>query len=334
MSEIGSGPDPQLDAVIFDLGGVVLRWDPRAAYAQVLPEDEIDAFLDEISFPEWNHAHDAGQDWSVGENELIARFPHRAEVVGAYRRHFPLVIPAMVAGTAAVIAELSLAGVRLLALTNWAADTFAETRDRFDILKRFESIMVSGEEKLAKPDPAIFSRLVERAQLDPARTLFVDDSATNCEAAAGIGLQTRRFLDAETLRDDLIRCGLLGPATPPSAPIFHLTTWSLWREAELAGDYAWSSRGLRYQQAGFVHCSFADQVAGVRQRIFGDLADADLAVLRLDPSRLSGPVLVEDLRPRADRRDDSDRGFPHLYGELRPDAVAEVLDWSDSRILR
>lgn len=323
-----------IDAVIFDLGGVVLRWDPRAAFAQVLPVDEIDGFLNEISFPEWNQAQDSGRDWSEGEAELTLRFPHREQAVQAYRRYFPLVIPEMVDGTAALIAELGQGGVRLLALTNWAADTFAETRSRFDILQRFESIMVSGEEKLAKPDPAIFARLIERGRLDPTRTLFIDDSAANCEAAARLGLQARRFTDAGTLRAELVSCGLLRATTPPTGPVFHLTERSLWHRAALSQDYPWSSRGLSYQQAGFVHCSFAGQLAGVRQRFFGDLADADLAVLRLDPARLTGPVLVEELRPEHEPGHGAQGGFPHLFGPLAPRAVAEVLDWSDSRILR
>ena len=306
------------NTVIFDLGGVVLRWEPNAAFAQVLPEDEIEGFLTEISFPDWNRSHDAGRDWSEGEAELIARLPHRREAILAYRRYFELAIPGMVEGTSALLAELGQTPVPLHALTNWAADTFAETRQRFGVLNRFAAIMVSGEERLAKPDPAIFRRLIERHRLDPALTLFIDDSTANCEAAAALGLQTWRFVDAGGLRDELVRLGLLGPRRPPSTPIYHLVERSIWHRAELVDDYPWSSRGLGYDQAGFVHGSFREQIGDVRRRVYGDVADADLAVLRLEPGRLSAPAVVET-------------GFPHLFAPLRPGQVSETMALTDLR---
>ncbi len=314
-----AGIDPaEIDTVVFDLGGVVLRWDPHAAFAQELPADEIEPFLAEISFADWNRSQDGGRGWAEGENELIGRLPHREQAIRAYRRHFALTIPGMVPGTAGLIARLAAAGVRLLALTNWAADTFAETRSRFDLLGRFESIMVSGEEQLAKPDPAIFARLIERNRLTPGRTLFVDDAAANCAAAAGLGLRTHTFTDAESLGPDLIARGLLEAYQPPQGEVFHLADRSAWHRAQAGEGYPWSSRGLGYQQAGFVHCSFGPQLSGVRQRHLGDVADADLALLRLATDRVDGPIVVE-----------GDGGFPHLFAPLRTSDVAEVLDWSD-----
>lgn len=297
-----------LDTVIFDLGGVVLRWEPEAAFAQVLPTGEIPDFLTEIAFADWNRSHDAGRPWSDGEGELITRFPHRAEAIRAYRQYFPLAIPGMVPGTAAVLAELGQTSTRLVALTNWAADTFAETRSRFGVLDRFATIMVSGEEGLTKPDPAIFTRLIEREDLDPARTLFVDDSAVNCEAARGLGLSAWLFEGAGGLRAELVRRGLLDPPRPPPGPVFHVAERAVWQRAELANTYPWSSRGISYERAGFVHCSFPEQLAGSRTTWFADVADADLVTVQLDPRRLPGPIVVES-------------GFPHLFGQLRPGDV-------------
>lgn len=312
---------PGLTTVVFDLGGVVLQWEPRRPYEQVLPPDEVAAFMDRIDFPAWNRAFDSGLSYAVGEEQLIERFPGSATAVRAYREHFAHSLTGMVPGTSAVVAELQQAGVRLLGLTNWSAETFPHARERFGLLRRFESILVSGAEGLAKPDPAIFRLLLNRHGLEPAGCVFVDDSPANVSAAAALGITALLFRDADRLRTDLAGLGLLGERPVPDRPLLHLTERDVWAAARRAGEYAWSSRDLGYEQQGYVHCSFADQVEGVRSRIYPDAAADDLVLLELDPEalvRLGVPVVVEDLA--------AGQAYPHLYAPLPLAAVRQEHD--------
>ncbi len=138
----------------------------------------------------------------------------------------------MVPGTGAVIAELAAAGTRLVALTNWSAETFPHALQRFGILQRFEGMLVSGAEQLAKPDPQIFRLAGQRFGLDAAQTVFVDDSAANVTAAAAAGLTGLHFTEADALRSDLVGLGLLGPRQPVRQPVFHVTDRQAWSAAQ------------------------------------------------------------------------------------------------------
>ena len=301
----------RLSTVVFDLGGVVLEWAPQLPYEQVLPAADVPDFMEAIDFPAWNRSHDAGQPYEVGEQRLIERFPESADAVRAYRQHFDRSLTGMVPGTGAVIAELQQAGVRLLALTNWSAETFPHAERRFGLLQRFEAIVVSGRELLAKPDPAIFELLCSRHRVDPAECAFVDDSPANVAAAASLGITAVQFHDAAALRSKLVALGLLGPRPEVSGPLFHITEAHVWRAAESAGRFPWSTRGVTFEQQGYVHCSFRDQVATVRRIAYADVADRDLLLLEVDPTGLD--VVVEDLDAGAD--------YPHLYEPLPVTAV-------------
>lgn len=304
-----------VDTVVFDLGGVVLRWEPRRAYQQVMPADQVDDFMCEISFDEWNRCHDAGQSWDDGEADLISQLPHRQEAIEAYRRYFDHTIPGMVPGTGAIMAELQRAGIRLVGLTNWSADLFRPTKRRFGLLNRFAGIVVSGEEGIVKPDPQLFRILFDRYQVAPESAVFLDDSAANCATAEGLGMQAIRFVDADTARQQLVDRGVLDARRPVDEPIFHIARRREWEKAQTSGRYWWSTRRISFEAEGFVHCAFADQVPTVRARFYADCADDDLLVLRLDPDRLSVPVVTEELGDGV--------WYPHLYGEL---PVAEVTD--------
>jgi 2-haloacid dehalogenase len=199
-------------AVVFDLGGVLIRWDPRHLYRQLMREDEIDAFLDEVGFQAWNHVQDAGAAWVPAVEEHAALFPHRRKLLAAYPARFAESLDGPVEGTVAILAELHAAGTRLVALTNWSAELFPHAEAAFDFLALFEGIVVSGREGVAKPDPAVFDLLLSRYDLDPARTVFVDDSPANVAAAAAAGLQALTFTGPDRLRADLSRLGLLDGA--------------------------------------------------------------------------------------------------------------------------
>jgi 2-haloacid dehalogenase len=207
---------PTLTTVVFDLGGVLVDWDPRHLYRQLMPEHEIDGFLDEIGFHEWNRSQDAGRPWAEAVAELAGTHPHRRELIAAYAERYDEAIAGEVAGTVALLDELAARGTRLLALTNWSAETFPRARERFGFLDRFEGIVVSGEERVVKPEPEVFHRLLERYHLAPTEVVFVDDSPANVEAARRLGMTGLRFTDPDRLRADLADLGLLSPTAMPN----------------------------------------------------------------------------------------------------------------------
>ena len=304
-----------MTAVIFDLGGVVLEWDPRQAYATVLAPELIDGFLERIGFDAWNRLHDQGLPYARGEAELIRRFPDDEVAILAYRQHFGRTLTAMVPGTAALLAELAGQGVRLLALTNWSAETFPYAERRFGILRRFEGVLVSGAEGLAKPDPDIFRLALKRYGLDPAETFFIDDRSANVSAAETVGMTGLPFTDATTLRRDLVHHGVLSARPLIDVPVYHVADRAVWELAQRTGRYPWSSRGLGFEAEGFVHCAFADQVPQVIANYFADLPAPDRVLLSVPTDRPDWPIVVEDLGVGP---------YPHLFAELDPAHVTEV----------
>lgn len=302
-----------MKTVLFDLGGVVLGWDPVRAWQGVLAPADVAPFLARIDFPAWNRSHDAGRLFADGEAELLARFPDDEAAVLAYRQNFARTLTGLVPGTGALLAELARAGVRLVALTNWSAETFPHATSRFGLLRRFEQILVSGTEGLAKPDRAIFDLAIERFGLQPAETVFVDDAAANVAAATEAGLVARHFTGADRFRAELVELGYLFPRRVPGEPVYHLADAAHWRAAEAGEAYPWSGRGLDYEREGYVHLSFAAQLPGVLERHYADVSWGDLVLLELDPTDL--PIVVEDLGAGP---------FPHLFAPLSPAMVRRV----------
>jgi len=206
-------PRPPISAVVFDLGGVLIDWDPRYLYRTLFDdESEMEHFLATVTTPEWNRAQDAGRAWAEAVEELARRHPERRDLIAAYWERWHETLGDAIGPTVEVLDELRGAGVRLFALTNWSAETFPVARPRFPFLEWFEGIVVSGDEQLIKPDPRIFGVLLDRYGLDPAATLFIDDSADNVAAAQALGMTAVRFTDAAALRTDLRRLGVLAAA--------------------------------------------------------------------------------------------------------------------------
>lgn len=210
-------PDPlaplPVDAVVFDLGNVLIQWDPAPAIAAAVGAERAEAFLthDEFDFAAWNATNDEGaRPWEESEREAIDAHPDLEEEIRGYRTHFGAALVEEIAGTVQILRELHTAEVPVFALTNWAAETFPVALDRFDFLDLFEDIIVSGEEGVAKPDPEIFEILEERIRhlgsLDDC--VFIDDSLANVSAAQDAGLDAIHFTDAEHLRQDLVLRGL------------------------------------------------------------------------------------------------------------------------------
>lgn len=200
---------PTVDTVVFDLGGVLVDWDPRYLYRTLFDDEAaMERFLAEVCTPQWNLAQDAGRPWAEAVAELSAQHPHHAEHIAAYHTRWLDTLRGPIQPTVDLLAELRERGVRLYALTNWSQETFPLARERFDFLGWFEGIVVSGEERLIKPDPAIFHRLIQRYAIEPARTLYIDDSPKNVVAAEALGMHGWHFQGADALRAHMRALGL------------------------------------------------------------------------------------------------------------------------------
>jgi 2-haloacid dehalogenase len=191
-------------AVVFDLGGVLIDWDPRRLYRKLLPDAaSVEAFLAEVCTADWNYQQDAGRTCAEAVAELSARHPDRAELIAAYYGRWEEMLGGALEGAVAILEELDAAGMPLYALTNWSRETFPIARARFPFLARFRGILVSGEERLAKPDPRIYRLLLDRYRLDPAGCIYIDDHLANVDAAHAAGMTGIRFESAEQLRREL-----------------------------------------------------------------------------------------------------------------------------------
>jgi 2-haloacid dehalogenase len=200
-----------MDTVLFDLGAVLIDWNPRYLYRPLFQGDEaaMEHFLAEIAPPWWNLEIDAGKSFDQAVAERCAVHPAHAEMIALWRDGWEQMLQKEIAGTVAILGELRNKGHRLHALTNWSAETFPIARRRYEFLQWFENIVVSGEVGMAKPDPRIFALTIERCGLNPARTVFIDDSPRNVEAGRNAGLHALHFRDPEQLRVDLTRLGML-----------------------------------------------------------------------------------------------------------------------------
>ena len=199
--------------IVFDFGGVLLDWNPRYLYRKLFPGDEpgMERYLVETGFFEWNHRQDARLPFSAGVAEQCSRYPHYCHLVRAYAERFPETVSGPIQGTVEILRRLHLAGWPLFGLSNWAADTFYQVRPNFAFLDWFQSIVLSGEVGIAKPDPRIFQVLLERTGRQAGDCLLIDDAPANIAAAAALGFQTVRFESPQQLKDALVRRGLLAP---------------------------------------------------------------------------------------------------------------------------
>lgn len=196
-------------AIIFDLGGVLIDWDPRHMYRKVFADEaEMEHFLTSIATLEWNAQHDAGVPWREGVASLSAQHPEHADLIGAYWHRWEEMLGGPIDGTVEILRRLKSEGQELHALTNWSRETFPTALDRFEFLKLFETIVVSGEEKLIKPDPALYAVLLDRIGRRAAECVFIDDNVHNVAAAAKLGFDAIRFVEPRQLADALEARGL------------------------------------------------------------------------------------------------------------------------------
>jgi 2-haloacid dehalogenase len=201
-----------IDTVVFDLGGVLIDWNPRYLYRRLFDDEAaMERFLAEVCTGAWNEQQDAGRPWREAVDSLSAQFPQHAGLIAAYRDGWKEMLGGTIQDSVDLLAELKARGVRLYALTNWSHETFPLAKEigMFGFLHWFEGIVVSGEERLVKPDPRIYQRLFERYSIDPARTIYIDDARRNVDAAAAQGMHAWWFRDPAGLRGWLASHGLV-----------------------------------------------------------------------------------------------------------------------------
>ena len=194
--------------VVFDIGKVLIEWDPRHLYRGVIEDaDRREWFLDNVCTNAWNVEQDRGRPWPEAEALLIGKHPEWEREIRLYRSRWIEMIPHAVPGSVELFEDLRAADVPLYAITNFAADTLKEATGKFPFLGAFRGIVVSGDAGVMKPDPAISHRLAADAGIDLAESVFVDDSLKNVAGANAVGMRGVHFTDAATLRRDLRALG-------------------------------------------------------------------------------------------------------------------------------
>ncbi|MFM7428522.1 MAG: HAD family hydrolase [Flammeovirgaceae bacterium] len=195
-----------INTVIFDLGGVLIDWNPRYLYRKIFKtEEEINWFLENVCTPEWNDQQDAGRSFEEATEELVAKFPEHELAICAWYGRWHETINGRIHETVALLKEIKESKkYKLYALTNWSAETFPWALDNFEFLHWFEGIVVSGVEKSRKPFPDFYQILFDRYQINPAQAIFIDDNLKNVEGALRLGLPTIHFQSAEQVRLELV----------------------------------------------------------------------------------------------------------------------------------
>lgn len=197
-------------AVIFDLGNVCIDWSPfRFFIKHGYSKAEAQALVDGPVSLEWHSRCDCGLPMAENVRQRIAEYPEHEAALSLYLERWQETIPGSIEGTVGAIAALDAANIPLYALTNFPGDMYGAHYDRFAFMKRFRDVVVSGEVGLKKPDPRIYALAIDRFDVDPRRTLFIDDRIDNCQAAGALGFQWHQFQSSGALLADLEGRGLL-----------------------------------------------------------------------------------------------------------------------------
>jgi len=200
---------PDIRHIVFDIGKVLIHYDPHIPFSRLIPDAEARRwFFENICTHDWNVEQDRGRTWEEAEAFLIAEHPEHAENIRNFRRHWHEMVPHAYEDSAALMMELIEAGHDVTMLTNFAADTFVEARTRFPFLERPRGVTVSGAVGFIKPEREIYDLHASTYGLEPAATIFIDDSTANVEGARRAGWQAVHFTNAETLEADLERFGI------------------------------------------------------------------------------------------------------------------------------
>lgn len=201
----------QPTTIVFDLGAVLIDWNPRHLYRKIFKtEEEITWFLENICTHDWNEKQDAGRSFEEATKELLEKFPEHELPIRAWYDRWQETIKGPIPGTVEILKQIrDSKKYKLYALTNWSAETFPWALEKFDFLGWFEGIVVSGHEKTRKPFPDFFQILFDRYNINPAQALFIDDSQRNIDGAKAVGMPGIWFQSPEQLKTDLIKMSIL-----------------------------------------------------------------------------------------------------------------------------
>ena len=201
--------------IVFDLGGVLIDWNPRHLYRKLFDDEAaMEWFLEEVCHHAWNLEQDRGRPFADAVAEAAARHPDQRAMIEAYHARWDEMLAGPIEGSVAILEELAAAGYELHALTNWSAETFPVARPRFAFLDRFATILVSGEERMVKPDARIYQLLLERIAHPAQRCIYIDNSQPNVAGAAALGFDAIHFTSPAALRAALVDRGLLAGPEP------------------------------------------------------------------------------------------------------------------------
>jgi 2-haloacid dehalogenase len=205
----------KIDAVAFDIGGVLLDWDPRYVYRTLFEDPgDMEEFLARVCTSDWHRAHDLGADITRSCEQLALRHPEQRDMIMVWAERGEQMVAGQFDGTVQILGELKAAGMPCYALSNMEPDAFRVRRQRFAFMDWFDDHVISGFEGVAKPDPRIFRILLDRHDLRPDSTVFIDDQPRNIAAARALGLKALQFTSPAQLRRDLREMGV--PARPAS----------------------------------------------------------------------------------------------------------------------
>lgn len=196
---------------VFDLGGVLIDWNPRYLYRKLFAGDEsgMEQFLTTICTHSWNTQQDAGRTFAEGCASLKALHPHAGALIDAWFERYDEMLAGPIPGTVDILSDLRACGVALYALSNWSSETFPLALQRFEFLQWFKGIMLSGEVGLVKPDARLYHLFLKTFAIDPATAIYIDDLEPNVETATGLGMRGILFTDPRQLRAELGRSGFL-----------------------------------------------------------------------------------------------------------------------------
>lgn len=205
----GQWPSSNHAKVVFDVGNVLIRWDPRLLYRDLIPDDgKRDWFMANVCTAAWNIEQDRGRSWEEAVALLVGQHPEWEREIRAYDERWHETVPSVIEDSVALLAELKAKGEQVYAITNFSREKWAECLIRFPFLQSFDGVVVSAHERLIKPDPAIFRVLLERHALAAQDCVFVDDSEKNVEAARFVGMQAVHFVEPIDLRAELRGLGV------------------------------------------------------------------------------------------------------------------------------
>jgi 2-haloacid dehalogenase len=196
---------------VFDLGGVVIDWNPRYLYRKLFNGNEtaMEQFLATVCTSAWNEQQDAGRSFADGCASLKRLYPDKAELIDAWFQRYDEMLAGEIPGTVDILQGLRSRGVPIYALSNWSAETFPIAVSRFECLSWFNGVLLSGDVKLLKPDRRIFEIFLDTFRIEPSRAIYIDDRSENVEAAIGLGMRGVVFRGSGALRAELTQEGLL-----------------------------------------------------------------------------------------------------------------------------